>query len=349
VVAFDKTGTLTEGTPRLAEIRVLPGAAESGPAGQRGGLDEKEILVLAAAAENPSEHPLARAIVSAATEAGLALVPAEEFTALPGRGITAVVSGQRVEIGSPARLASAHQALALETVGASGKAGSWGAASLADGAASAVTELESSGQTAAVMRVNGVPVAVLGIADRVRAAAGDAVARIAALTGIPPVLLTGDNERAATRLAVQVGINDVRAGLFPEDKVAAVRELEASGRRVLLAGDGVNDAPALAAATTGAAMGRAGSDLALDAADMVIMRDDLAAIPAVIALSRRARGVVAANLIIASLIIGGLVTWDLAGHLPLPFGVLGHEGSTVIVGLNGLRLLRRAAWDRTAR
>lgn len=351
VVAFDKTGTLTEGTPRLAEIRVLPGAAEAGPAGAAGGLGEearglgeKEILVLAAAAENPSEHPLARAIVSAATEAGLALVPAEEFTALPGRGITAVVSGQRVEIGSPA-----HHPRALETVGAPGKAGSWGAASLADGAASAVTELESSGQTAAVMRVNGVPVAVLGIADRVRDAAGDAVARIAALTGIPPVLLTGDNERAATRLATQVGITDVRAGLFPEDKVAAVRELEASGRRVLLAGDGVNDAPALAAATTGAAMGRAGSDLALDAADLVIMRDDLAAIPAVIALSRRARGVVAANLVIASLIIGGLVTWDLAGHLPLPFGVLGHEGSTVIVGLNGLRLLRRSAWGRAAR
>jgi heavy metal translocating P-type ATPase len=361
VVAFDKTGTLTEGTPRLAEIRVLPGAAEAGPAGEEGGLGgeesglgEKEILVLAAAAENPSEHPLARAIVSAATEAGLALVPAEEFTALPGRGITAVVGGQRVEIGSPAHLTPAHQASArlapaLETVGAPGKAGSWGAASLADGAASAVIELESSGQTAAVMHVNGVPVAVLGIADRARAAAGDAVARIVALTGIPPVLLTGDNERAATRLAAQVGITDVRAGLFPEDKVAAVRELEASGRRVLLAGDGVNDAPALAAATTGAAMGRAGSDLALDAADVVIMRDDLAAIPAVIALSRRARGVVAANLVIASLIIGGLVTWDLAGHLPLPFGVLGHEGSTVIVGLNGLRLLRRAAWDRAAR
>jgi cation transport ATPase len=353
VVAFDKTGTLTEGTPRLAEIRVLPGAAGASPAGQGGGLGEKEILVLAAAAENPSEHPLARAVVSAATEAGLALVPAEEFTALPGRGITAVVSGQRVEIGSPAHLTPAHQAPAhqvpaLETAGAPGKAGNWGATSLADGVASAVTELESSGQTAAVMRVNGVPVAVLGIADRVRAAAGDAVARIAALTGIPPVLLTGDNERAATRLAVQVGITDVRAGLFPEDKVAAVRELEASGRRVLLAGDGVNDAPALATATTGAAMGRAGSDLALDAADVVIMRDDLAAIPAVIALSRRARGVVAENLIIASLIIGGLVTWDLAGHLPLPFGVLGHEGSTVIVGLNGLRLLRRAVWARAA-
>jgi P-type E1-E2 ATPase len=170
------------------------------------------------------------------------------------------------------------------------------------------------------------------------------VRRITALTGASPVLLTGDNERAARKLAGQAGISDVRAGLLPQDKVTAVRELEAAGRKVLLAGDGVNDAPALAAATAGAAMGRAGSDLALDAADLIIMRDDLAAIPAVIALSRSARRVVTANLWIAAVIISGLVCWDLAGHLPLPLGVLGHEGSTVIVGLNGLRLLRARAW-----
>jgi len=305
LVAFDKTGTLTEGTPRLAAIRVLPGA----------GLGEEQVLALAAAAENPSEHPLARAIVAAAREAGLAIEPAEAFTALPGRGVTAVTCGRQVEIGSPRHLPAG------------------------DALAGTVAGLEDDGQTAAIMRVDGEPVAVLGVADRIRPQAAAAVAAITAVTGAAPVLLTGDNQRAAARLAAQAGITDVRAGLLPEDKVTAVRELEAAGRHVLLA-----------AASTGAAMGRAGSDLALDTADLVIMRDDLATIPAVIALSRRARRVVTANLVIAAVIVTtGLVTWDLAGHVPLPLGVLGHEGSTVIVGLNGLRLLRASAWRKALR
>jgi P-type E1-E2 ATPase len=317
-VAFDKTGTLTEGTPRLAAVRLLPGA----------GRTEREVLALAAAAEHPSEHPLARAVVTAAREAGLPIEPATGFTALPGRGITANVRGRQIEIGSPAHLPAA----------------------VADPAVAAeVTALEEDGQTAAVMLIDDVPAAVLGIADRIRPEAAATVARITAVTGAPSVLLTGDNQRAADRLAAQAGITDVRAGLLPDGKVRAVRELEAGGRSVLLAGDGVNDAPAMAAASTGAAMGRAGSDLALDTADLVIMRDDLSAIPAVIALARRARRVVAANLTIAAVIIAGLVAWDLAGYLPLPLGVLGHEGSTVIVGLNGLRLLRPGAWSRAAR
>jgi heavy metal translocating P-type ATPase len=315
LVAFDKTGTLTEGTPRLAAIRVLPGA----------GYTENEILALAAAAENPSEHPLARAIVTAARDAGLEIASADGFTALPGRGIVATVDGRKVEVGSPSHVPGGERT------------------------ATAVQDLEDDGQTAAIVRAGGVPVAVLGIADRIRPAAADTVAKITEVTGSAPVLLTGDNQRAATRLAAQAAITDVRAGLLPADKVTAVRELEAAGRRVLLAGDGVNDAPALAAATTGAAMGRAGSDLALDTADLVIMRDDLSVIPAVIRLSRHARRVVQANLVIAGVIIAGLVTWDLAGHLPLPLGVLGHEGSTVIVGLNGLRLLSRRTWTKARR
>ena len=312
IVAFDKTGTLTEGTPRLAEIRVLPGTH----------LDERGILALAAAAERPSEHPLGRAVVTAARDAGIPVAAADGFTALPGRGVRALVDGQLIEIGSPRHLPTGTDL----------------------GTTSAIADLETGGHTAAVMTIDGSPAAVLGIADRIRPAAAAAVTRITALTGASPVLLTGDNERAARKLAAEAGIADVRAGLLPDAKVTAVRELQAAGRRVLLAGDGVNDAPALAAASVGAAMGQAGSDLALDAADLVIMRDDLAAVPAVIALSRRARGVVTANLWIAAVIIASLVTWDLAGHLPLPLGVLGHEGSTVIVGLNGLRLLRAKAW-----
>ncbi|HEY1704564.1 MAG TPA: heavy metal translocating P-type ATPase, partial [Trebonia sp.] len=315
VVAFDKTGTLTEGTPRLAAIRVVSGSAR----------DEREVLALAAAAENPSEHPLARAVVAAAREAGLPLRPATGFSARPGRGVTATVGGQLVRIASPAASAASADLAAL------------------------VGQLEEDGQTTAVMTVDGEPAAVLGIADRIRPEAAATIARITAVTGTPPVLLTGDNQRAASRLAAQAGITDVRAGLLPEDKVRAVRELQSGGRSVLLAGDGVNDAPAMAAASTGAAMGRAGSDLALDTADLVIMRDDLGVIPTVIALARRARRVITANLVIAAVIITALVIWDLAGHLPLPLGVLGHEGSTVIVGLNGLRLLPSRAWAKAAR
>ncbi len=141
----------------------------------------------------------------------------------------------------------------------------------------------------------------------------------------------------------------MRAGLLPQDKVAAVREWEAQGLRVLVVGDGVNDAPALAAAHIGFAMGKAGSDLALETADAVVVRDELAAIPAVVALSRRARRLVLQNLAIAGTFIAVLVAWDLIGTLPLPLGVAGHEGSTVIVALNGLRLLREAAWPTPAR
>lgn len=210
-------------------------------------------------------------------------------------------------------------------------------------------EVEGLGRTAVVVLVDGDPVGVLGIEDRVRPGAGEAVAALGRLTGSAPVLLTGDNERAAAKLAGEVGITEVRAGLLPQDKVAAVREWEAAGEKVLVVGDGVNDAPALAAAHSGIAMGRAGSDLALETADAVVVRDELATVPAVVALSRRARRLVVQNLVVASVCIGALVIWDLVGHLPLPLGVAGHEGSTVLVGLNGLRLLRESAWRRAVR
>ncbi|MGH3911443.1 MAG: HAD-IC family P-type ATPase [Pseudonocardiaceae bacterium] len=199
-----------------------------------------------------------------------------------------------------------------------------------------------------IVLVDDIPAGVLGLADQLRPAAAQTVTRLTAMTGRAPVVLTGDNPRAAGHLAADIGTSDIRAGLLPQDKVDAVRELGRDGERVLVVGDGVNDAPALAAAHTGIAMGRAGSDLTLHTADAVVVRDDLATIPTVIALARRARRLVIANLVIAAGCITILVAWDLLGHLPLPLGVAGHEGSTVLVGLNGLRLLREAAWRKAA-
>ncbi|HEV7418935.1 MAG TPA: heavy metal translocating P-type ATPase [Mycobacterium sp.] len=318
-VAFDKTGTLTRGAPRLCDIRPLTGS----------GLSPDELLTLAAAAEHPSEHPLAAAIVAAAADRQLRLPMVDQFASAPGRGVAAVIGDRRVAVGSPTQLSIASPAPGIGD---------------ARGADAAITALEADGKTAVVVTVDDVAVGVLGLDDQLRPEAADTVSALSALTGATPVLLTGDNRRAATALATRVGINDVRAGLLPQDKVSAVRELDDAGHRVLLVGDGVNDAPALAAAHTGIAMGRAGSDLALETADAVIVRDELGTIPKVIALSRHARRVVIANLAIAATFITVLVLWDLLGHLPLPLGVAGHEGSTVIVGLNGMRLLSRRAW-----
>ncbi|MBB4984708.1 HAD-IC family P-type ATPase [Streptomyces nymphaeiformis] len=389
-VALDKTGTLTEGTPRLADVRLVDGPGGSGGPGALGGsgdpggpggfgdpgglggsgalgsfgdpgalgdsgdpaalrrsgdpggpgcsgdpsdpggpgrseFDEDSLLRLAAAAEYPSEHPLARAVVEAARARGLVLPVVEDFVSTPGTGVTATVGGRIVTVGSPARLLEhgvAHPAAALAAA------------------------LEEGGRTAVVVTVDGRPAGVLGIADRLRPEAALATRALTELTGRAPVLVTGDNPRAAARLAAEVGITDVRAGLLPQDKVAAVDELQGAGAKVLVVGDGVNDAPALAAAHTGIAMGRAGSDLALETADAVVVRDELATVPTVIGLSRRARALVVQNLVIAGAFIAVLVVWDLAGTLPLPLGVAGHEGSTVLVGLNGLRLLADGAWRR---
>ncbi|MDH6248007.1 heavy metal translocating P-type ATPase, partial [Mycobacterium sp. OTB74] len=315
-VAFDKTGTLTRGQPELTEIRLLAD-----------GLTENDVLKLAAAAEHPSEHPLGAAIVRAAKTRGIPLPDVTDFTAHPGRGVSATVEGRAIAVSSPA----AHR-----TPSDAGQPGS---------VAEVTASLETGGRTAVIVTVDGCPVAVLGLSDQMRPDSPAAVAAAAALTGQAPVLLTGDNLAAATELAGRIGITEVRAGLLPHEKVTAITDLQADGTRVAMVGDGINDAPALAAAHAGIAMGGAGSDLTLQTADAVVIADDLTAIPTVIALSRRARRVVTANLIIAATFIAALVIWDLVGTLPLPLGVAGHEGSTIIVGLNGLRLLRRRMWS----
>ncbi|WP_280391057.1 HAD-IC family P-type ATPase, partial [Nocardia wallacei] len=277
----------------------------------------------------PPHPPRPRPSGPAPDARGLTLSTATDFDSMPGRGVRATIGAHAVEVGNPSRLLPAAQS--------SGRV------------AEVVAAAESAGRTAVVVLLDGAAAGVLTVADRLRPAATGIVPALTELTGTPPILLTGDNPRAARALAEQVGITDIRAGLLPEDKVAAVRELESAGRRVAVVGDGVNDAPALAAAHTGIAMGRTGSDLALDTADAVIVRDDLTTVPAVLTMARRAKRVVVANLAIAATFIAVLVIWDLAGHLPLPLGVAGHEGSTVIVGLNGMRLLATRAWTAAAR
>jgi len=320
IVAFDKTGTLTEGTPRVAEVHPLPGS----------GLTADQLLILAAAAERPSEHPLARAVVTAAGDHNLGVPDAQDFTSTPGRGVTATIDARLIAVGSPALLHTIPETAATTH------------------ARDAVNRFEGAGRTAVVVLADGTPIGVLALADRLRPGAAAMVSELGHLSGNTPVLLTGDNPRAARRLADEVGIGDVRAGLLPTDKVAHVHALHHQGHHVLLVGDGVNDAPAMAAADVGVAMGRHGSDLALETSDAIIVRDDLTTLPRAIALSRRAHRVVKTNLLFAATVITTLVIADLIWILPLPLGVAGHEGSTVIVGLNGLRLLKAAAWNRAS-
>ena len=291
VVAFDKTGTLTEGRPQVVDVTAFDGH------------DPSQVLALAAAVEYPSEHPLGRAIVTAAADRGLDVESVEGFRALPGRGVTGAVGGRRVTV--------------ERTV-----AGSTG--------------------TVVGVLVDGREIGRIELVDRLRDDAAEAVRLIGDVTSGSVLLLTGDRPSVAADVADRTGIREVHADLLPEDKVRIVGEIEG---HVLVVGDGINDAPALMAAGTGIAMGRRGADLAVQTADAIIVRDDLTAVPALIRLSRLARRYVIANLCIAATVILTLVTWDLVGTLPLPLAVAGHEGSTVLVALNGARLLRKSAWS----
>ncbi|GAA4781136.1 cobalt-translocating P-type ATPase CtpD [Microbacterium gilvum] len=270
--------------------------------------DADGLLRLAAAVERMSEHPLGRAIVRAAETRGMPVPAVAGFRALPGRGVVGVVEGREIEVVR------------------------------ADDADAAGTLVE--------VRVSGAVAGVITLADAVRPAAAAAVAAVRDATARPPMLLTGDGTAAAMNVAAATGVVDVRSALLPDDKARIVQDLAARGERVMLVGDGVNDAPALAAASTGVAMGRRGSDLAIESADVVIVRDELDTIPQLLRLSRRAHRYVVANLAIAAAFIAVLVVWDLVGTLPLALAVAGHEGSTVVVALNGLRLLSRRAWER---
>lgn len=311
-IVFDKTGTLTVGKPRLTEI--VP--AE--------GVDPVQALRLVAPVEYRSEHPLGLAVVAHAEAIGAfdrTLVDrVESLTSLPGRGIRAELAGSTVLVGNE---------LLLEEHGVSIPP------SLRDTA----TELRERARTAVYAVVDGRVLAVFGIADVVRPVARDVIDQLRGLGVRRLIMLTGDNERAARAIAREVGLDEWRAGLLPEDKVAVVRELQAAGLRVAVVGDGVNDAPALAAADVGIAMGAAGTDVALETADVVLMSDDLTKLPYAVQLSRAARRIIVQNLAIALGVIIVLVASILLRGVPLPLAVVGHEGSTIVVVLNGLRLL----------
>jgi Cd2+/Zn2+-exporting ATPase len=317
IVAFDKTGTLTQGRPRLTDVVVLDPA-----------WSEPDLLRDAASAERLSEHHLSRAIVAAATERGLPLAEPDGFRALPGKGITAVVAGREVAIGNEMLFAE----LGFETAGAR----------------CAAEALRADGKSAVYVGDAGGVRGVLAVADVARPAAAGVVASLRRLGIARSVMLTGDHRRVAEAIAEQLGIAEVEADLLPEEKLATIRRLLADGP-VAMVGDGVNDAPALATATLGVAMGAAGTDVALETADVVLMADDLTKLPYAIALSRRTRRTIVQNLAFSLAVIAVLVTSALTIGIPLPLGVVGHEGSTIVVVLNGLRLLRTPKeWQATS-
>ncbi len=311
-VAFDKTGTLTTGRPSLTAVVPLPGA----------GWDEAVLLGRAAAVERLSEHPLAEAVVAAARERGLAVPEVTGFRSVTGRGVAARIGDE------PGETAVGGEGLFAEL-----------GIPVGDAARATADRLRDAGQTAIfVGDATGVR-GVLAVADAVRPEAAAAVAALRRMGVRRTVMLTGDDPRVAAAVAAQVGIDEVRAGLLPEEKLVAVRELLAGGS-VAMVGDGVNDAPALATATVGVAMGAAGTDVALETADVVLMADDLSRLPAAVGLARRTRRTIRQNLAFSLGVIALLVASTLSVGIPLPLGVVGHEGSTVLVVLNGLRLLR---------
>lgn len=304
-IAFDKTGTLTMGKPKLVSLWTHDGA------------DEKEMLSTAAAVEAMSSHPLAKAVVDAARERGVPELTAVGCETVHGKGLRSMVGGKAVAIGS---LDLFDQAKVPEAVTAE------------------VARLQEAGQTTMVVKRGTQFLGVMGVADTLRPEAKGALEALRKMGIQKTVMLSGDNQRVAQAIGKQVGIDEPRAPLMPEGKVAALRELSRDGG-VAMVGDGVNDAPALAAASVGIAMGGAGSDVALETADVVLMSDDLRQLPFAVALAREATRTVKVNLAISLGVASILILASIMGWVRISHAVLLHEGSTMLVVLNGLRLL----------
>jgi Zn2+/Cd2+-exporting ATPase len=305
-IAFDKTGTLTTGQLRVCKI--IPAT----------GFSEAEVLQVAAALESGSEHPIGAAIVQAAQD--LIWSRATAVQAHPGQGIAGSWQQQSVVVGT-ADFVKSITDLPIELV--------------------QVTDaLEQDGKTVVWVAQAQQTIGVIAISDRVRSEAAQAIAQLKKLGIEHIIMLTGDNPRTAHSIAQAIGVDRVYAELLPADKLQIIRQLQKQYKTVAMIGDGINDAPALAQASVGIAMGIAGSDVALETADIVLMADRLEKIAVAVKLGRRSHRVVKQNIVFAIGFILLLITVNFVGNITLPIGVVGHEGSTVLVILSGLRLLR---------
>ncbi|WGT46389.1 heavy metal translocating P-type ATPase [Tessaracoccus lacteus] len=313
-VAVDKTGTLTEGRPQLTDVIVLNPA-----------LDRTGVLRWAALAEAGSEHPLARPILDAAADAGVAPVGlADQTEPVPGKGIAATTGQHRVLIGNAALLEHYHLPDTLQ-------------------ATRVAEELAAAGQTPMIVAIDDTVAGVIAVADALRTDAAAMVDRLHHSGVRTVVMLTGDAPQVAHAVATATGIDEVHAGLLPEDKLDAVAALQRRGHTVAMVGDGVNDAPALATANIGVAMGAAGSAVAVETADIALMGDDLLKLPEAISLAKRTVNNMRQNITIAMITVTLLLVGVLFGGVTMAIGMLVHEASVLIVIINAMRLLRRRA------
>lgn len=308
-IAFDKTGTITSGQFNVTEVVPLNGATSD------------QLLTVAGAVEQQSNHPLAQAVVSAAQARKLSLPPADGLENVPGKGVRSAINGQQVLIGTSKLFDESATTL------------------ITDDTLREVEKLKSLGRSIMIVSHGDKVIGLLGLADTPRK---DIAGVMTALRGQGIehlVMLTGDNKQIAQAVADTVGLTDVRAELMPEDKLVAIKQFEKQYESIAMIGDGVNDAPALASATVGIAMGGAGTAVALETADIALMGDDLSKLPFVVGLSRFSRQIIQQNLAISLGVIGLLMVTSVFGIIQLGFAVVLHEGSTLIVVGNALRLL----------
>jgi Zn2+/Cd2+-exporting ATPase len=324
-LALDKTGTLTAGRPVVTDIVSLqPEVAYAG--GAAGGSEEprsaagQQLLRWAAIAEAGSEHPLAQAIVAAA--GGVDPLPqADSFETFTGRGVWATYLGYEIGVGTPELMAEMEIPVPAE-------------------ARRQLDQLRDGGKTAVLVALDNRIIGILGIADQLRSTAPEMIRRLQAAGLKKIVMLTGDNARTAQAIAAEAGISEVHAQLLPEDKLDIIRQLQGDGYVVAMVGDGINDAPALAAADIGLAMGAAGTDVAIETADIALMTDDLLKIPEAVRLSKATLNNIRQNVVIALATVSLLLVGVLLGKVHMAGGMLIHEASVLIVILNGMRLLR---------